>query len=207
MSTSTAATSRAVPTAQRLEGLLIPGGAPRLAGALAASATFGWRAMLKIKHEPKQLTDVIAIPVVFTVLFAYIFGGALGGTPGHYLTTLLPGTLVMGVTACTMYGGARLAQDATTGAFDRFRSLPVWRGALVLGGLLGDACRYPLAGGIVVILGVLIGYRPDGAPRASRRRSLVIDFGLSLPGCSPPSPCSSSTRPPSSASPASERSR
>ena len=170
-----------MPTAHRLEGLLIPGGPPRRAGAFAASATFGWRAMLKIKHEPKQLTDVIAIPVVFTVLFAYIFGGALGGTPGHYLTTLLPGTLVMGVTACTMYGGARLAQDVTTGVFDRFRSLPVWRGALVLGGLLGDAGRYLLAGGIVVILGVLIGYRPDGgAPGVIAAVALVIAFGLSL---------------------------
>jgi ABC-2 type transport system permease protein len=62
--------------------------------------------MLKIKHEPNQLTDVIAIPVVFTVLFTYIFGGAIGGTPGHYLTTLLPGTLVMGIIAVTMTGGA-----------------------------------------------------------------------------------------------------
>ncbi len=73
MSTPTATTSRAVPEAHRLDGLLAPSGPPRRAGALAASATFGWRAMLKIKHEPSQLTDVIAIPVVFTVLFTYIF--------------------------------------------------------------------------------------------------------------------------------------
>ena len=115
MSTPAATTSRAVPEAHRPGGLLAPSGPPRRAGALAASATFGWRAMLKIKHEPNQLTDVIAIPVVFTVLFTYIFGGAIGGTPGHYLKTLLPGTLVMGITACTMYGGARLARDVTTG--------------------------------------------------------------------------------------------
>jgi ABC-2 type transport system permease protein len=137
--------------------------------------------MLKIKHEPKQLTDVIAIPVVFTVLFTYIFGGAIGGTPGHYLTTLLPGTLVMGITACTMYGGARLAQDVTTGVFDRFRSLPIWRGALVVGSLLGDAGRYLLAAAIVVILGISIGYRPDGgAPGVIAAVALVIAFGLSL---------------------------
>ena len=64
MSTPTATTSRAVPQAHRLDSLLAPSGPPRRAGALAASATFGWRAMLKIKHEPKQLTDVIAIPVI-----------------------------------------------------------------------------------------------------------------------------------------------
>jgi ABC-2 type transport system permease protein len=181
MSTPTATASRAVPEAHRPGGLLALSGPPRRAGALAASATFGWRAMLKIKHEPKQLTDVIAIPVVFTVLFTYLFGGAVGGTPGHYLTTLLPGTLVMGITACTMYGGARLAQDVTTGVFDRFRSLPIWRGALVLGGLLGDAGRYLLAAAIVVILGISIGYRPDGgAPGVIAAVALVIAFGLSL---------------------------
>jgi ABC-2 type transport system permease protein len=181
MSTPAATTSRAVPEAHRLDGLLAPAGPPRRAGALAASATFGWRAMLKIKHQPNQLTDVIAIPVVFTVLFTYIFGGAIGGTPGHYLTTLLPGTLVMGITACTMYGGARLAQDVTTGVFDRFRALSVWRGALVLGGLIGDAGRYLLAAAIVVILGVIIGYRPaGGAPGVIAAVALVITFGLAL---------------------------
>jgi ABC-2 type transport system permease protein len=181
MSTPTATTSRAAPEAYRPGGLLAPGGPPCRAGALAASATFGWRAMLKIKHEPTQLTDVIAIPVVFTVLFTYIFGGAIGGTPGHYLTTLLPGTLVMGITAVSMSGGARLAQDVTTGVSDRFRSLPVWRGALVAGSLLGDAGRYLLAAAIVVILGVIIGYRPDGgASGVIAAMALVIAFGLSL---------------------------
>jgi ABC-2 type transport system permease protein len=179
--TTPTVTSHAAAEVHRRSGLLAPSGPPRHAGALAASATFGWRAMLKIKHDPAQLTDVIAIPVVFTVLFTYIFGGAIGGTPGHYLTTLLPGTLVMGITACTMYGGARLAQDVTTGVFDRFRSLPVWRGALIAGSLLGDAGRYLLAAAIVVILGVIIGYRPGGgAPGVIAAVALVIAFGLSL---------------------------
>ncbi|TYC14716.1 ABC transporter permease [Actinomadura syzygii] len=170
-----------MPEADRLGGLLAPAGPPRRAGALAATATFGWRAMLKIKHEPKQLVDVVAIPVVFTVLFTYVFGGALGGTPGEYLRTLLPGTLVMGVVSCTMYGGARLAQDVTTGVFDRFRALPVWRGALVLGGLLGDAGRYLIAASISVALGVAIGYRPDGGvPGVVAGVALVIAFGLAL---------------------------
>jgi ABC-2 type transport system permease protein len=174
-------TTGARPEAHRLDGLLAPSGPLRRPGALAASATFGWRALLKIKHEPKQLTDVIAIPVVFTVLFTYIFGGAIGGTPSHYLTTLLPGTLAMGVTACTMYGGARLAQDVTTGVFDRFRCLAVWRGAFVVGSLLSDAVRYLLAAAIVVTLGVVIGYRPDGgALGVIAAVALVIAFGLAL---------------------------
>jgi ABC-2 type transport system permease protein len=141
-------TTRAMPESNRLDRLLAPGEPPRRAGALAASAVFGWRAMLKIKREPKQLTDSIAIPILFTVLFTYLFGGAIGGTPGNYLKTLLPGTLVMSITIVTMYGGARLAQDLTTGVFDRFRSLSIWRGALVLGGLFGAAMALVIAFGL-----------------------------------------------------------
>jgi ABC-2 type transport system permease protein len=180
-SITTAAASRAAAQAEGLDGLLAPSQAPRRAGALAASATFGWRALLKIKHEPKQLTDSIAIPILFTVLFTYLFGGAIGGTPGNYLKTLLPGTLVMSITIITMYGGARLAQDMSTGVIDRFRSLSIWRGALVLGGLLSDAIRYLLSAAIVVILGVIIGYRPDGgALGVIAAMALVIAFGLAL---------------------------
>jgi ABC-2 type transport system permease protein len=181
MSTLTVTTSHAVPEAQRLGGLLATGGPPRRAGALAASATFGWRAMLKIKHEPKQLTDVIAIPILITVLFTYLFGGAISDSPGNYLKVLLPGTLSMSIALVTMYGGARLAQDVTTGAFDRFRSLSIWRGALVLGGLLSDAGRYLFASAIVMILGLIMGYRPDGgAPSVLATVALVVAFGLSL---------------------------
>jgi ABC-2 type transport system permease protein len=181
MSTPTVSIGRPGPEAHRLDGLLAPSGPPSRAGALAASATFGWRALLKIKHEPKQLTDVIAIPVLITVLFTYLFGGAISGTPGNYLKILLPGTLVMGIALVTMYGGARLAQDVTTGTFDRFRSLSIWRGAFVLGGLLSDAGRYLFASAIVVILGLIMGYRPDGgAPGVLAAVALVVAFGLSL---------------------------
>ncbi|MFG2003895.1 ABC transporter permease [Spirillospora sp. NPDC048911] len=153
----------------------------RRAGALTASAIFARRAMLKIKHDPKQLVDSIAIPVLFTVLFTYLFGGAISGSSGTYLTLLLPGVLSMSIAIVTMYGGARLAQDVTTGAFDRFRSLPIWRGAFVLGGLLSDAARYLFAATIVVGLGLAMGYRPDGgAPGVLAAVALVVAFGLAL---------------------------
>ncbi|NUS04280.1 MAG: ABC transporter permease, partial [Nonomuraea sp.] len=151
------------------------------AGALAASATFGRRALLKIKHDPKQLVDSIAIPILFTVLFTYLFGGAVSGSTGDYLTLLLPGTLSMSIAIVTMYGGARLAKDVTTGAFDRFRSLSVWRGAFVLGGLLSDAVRYVFAAAIVVILGLVMGYRPAGGVSGVLAAiALVVAFGLAL---------------------------
>jgi len=153
----------------------------RPAGALAASAAFGRRAVLKVKHDPKQLVDSVAIPLLITVLFTYLFGGAVSGSTGDYLTLLLPGTLSMSIALVTMYGGARLAQDVTTGAFDRFRSLPVWRGAFVLGGLLSDAARYLFAAAMVVALGLVMGYRPGGgAPGVLAAAALIVAFGLAL---------------------------
>ena len=135
---------------------------PEPPGAWAASAAFGWRALLKIKHVPEMLLDVIAIPVVFTLLFTYLFGGALAGSPHRYLQFILPGTLVMAVLLVTMYAGTGLATDRAKGITDRFRVLPTWRLAPVTGALLGDIARYLLAAGLVVALGLAIGYRPGG---------------------------------------------
>lgn len=164
-----------------IDVLLATGRARGGAGALAASATFGGRAMLKIKHDPKQLVDSAAIPILFTVLFTYLFGGALSGSTGGYLKDLLPGVLSMSIAIVTMYGGARLAQDVRSGAFDRFRGLPIWRGAFVLGGLLSDAARYLFASAVVVILGLAMGYRPGGGVLGVLAAvALVVAFGLSL---------------------------
>lgn len=185
-SASSAATSAssARPTpapADPIDALLAAGRSARRASALTASATFGRRALLKIKHDPKQLVDSAAIPILFTVLFTYLFGGAISGSTGDYLTILLPGVLSMSIAIVTMYGGGRLAQDVRSGAFDRFRGLPIWRGAFVLGGLLSDAARYLFASAIVVGLGLAMGYRADGGvPGVLAAVALVVAFGLSL---------------------------
>ena len=150
-------------------------------GALAASAAFGWRALLKIRHVPEQLFDVIAIPVVFTLMFTYLFGGALAGTPGRYLAFILPGTLVMAVLLVPMYAGIGLNTDIAKGISDRFRALPVWRAAPIAGALLGDIARYLLAGTLVTVLGLAIGYRPaGGAPGVLAGIGLLVLFALSL---------------------------
>ena len=146
-----------------------------------ASAAFGWRALLKIRHVPEQLFDVLAIPVVFTLMFTYLFGGAIAGSPGRYLTFLLPGTLVMAVLLVSMYAGIGLNSDITKGTTDRFRALPVWRVAPVAGALLGDLARYLLAGSLVVLLGLVMGYRPAGAAaRVLAGLGLVLLFAVSL---------------------------
>ena len=174
--TAAPATSGATP----LPGL--PAGPrPRPPGAWAASAAFGWRALLKIKHVPEMLLDVIAIPVVFTLMFTYLFGGALAGSPHRYLQFILPGTFVMAVLLVTMYAGTGLATDRARGISDRFRALPTWRLAPAAGALLGDTARYLLAAGLVALLGLVIGFRPaGGVPGMLAGTGLLLVFALAL---------------------------
>jgi ABC-2 type transport system permease protein len=135
---------------------------PPRPSALSASLTFGWRALLKIKHVPEQLFDVTAFPVMMTVMFTFLFGGALAGSTGEYLQFLLPGILVQAVVFITMYTGVALNTDISKGSFDRFRSLPIWRPAPLVGALLGDVARYTLASTVVIVLGLVLGFRPNG---------------------------------------------
>lgn len=132
------------------------------ASAMSASLTFAWRALLKIRHVPEELGDVIGIPILFTLMFTYLFGGAMAGSTGRYLQFLLPGTLVLAVVLVTIYTGVTLNTDLATGAFDRFRSMPIWRPAPIIGGLIGDTGRYLLASGLVIGLGLVMGYSPAG---------------------------------------------
>jgi ABC-2 type transport system permease protein len=154
---------------------------PSPPGALSASVAFAWRSLLKIRHVPEQLGDVIGIPIVFTLLFTYLFGGALAGSTGAYLQFLLPGTLALAVVFVTVYSGVTLNHDVATGAFDRFRSLPVWRPAPIVGGLIGDVGRYLLAGGLVLGLGLVMGFHPaGGVPGVLAALALVLVFALAL---------------------------
>ena len=146
----------------RLGSALSTWARPPRPSALSASLTFGWRALLKIKHVPEQLADVIFIPVLFTLMFTYLFGGALAESTGEYLQFLLPGTMVMTLVLVSVYTGVGLNTDITKGSFDRFKSLPIWRPAAVVGALLGDAARNTLAAAIVIVLGLAMGFRPEG---------------------------------------------
>ncbi len=155
---------------------------PAPAGPLSAALTFGWRGMLKVKHVPEQLLDVTITPVMFVLMFTYLFGGAITGSTGDYLDYILPGILVMSVLFNTVYSGIALNTDLTKGVVDRFRSLPIWRPAPLLGSLLGDSVRYVLSGSVIILLGVVLGYRPGAGPLgalAALALVVVFAFGLS----------------------------
>ncbi|MFD4588912.1 ABC transporter permease [Streptomyces sp. NPDC058434] len=167
---STAATQEAedltftAPKAEYLAALLVAKERPPRPSALSASMTFGWRAMLKIKHVPEQLFDVTAFPIMMVLMYTYLFGGALAGSVDAYIQFLLPGILVMSVVMITMYTGVAINTDIDKGVFDRFRTLPIWRPAPMVGYLLGDVVRYVIASAVMLTVGMIIGYRPVGGP-------------------------------------------
>jgi ABC-2 type transport system permease protein len=154
---------------------------PPRASAMSAALTFGWRGMLKVRHVPEQLLDVTITPVMFVLLFTYLFGGAIAGSTGDYLDYILPGILVMSVLFTTVYSGVSLNTDVTRGVVDRFRSLPIWRPAPLVGALLGDSVRYLVAGTVIIVLGVILGYRPsNGVPGVVAALGIVVLFAFGL---------------------------
>jgi ABC-2 type transport system permease protein len=153
---------------------------PTRPSALSACLTFGWRGMLKIKHVPEQLLDVTLTPVLFLLMFTYLFGGAIAGSTAEYLHFILPGILVMSVLFTTVYSGVTLNTDMTRGVVDRFRSLPIWRPAPLVGAVLGDSVRYLVGATVVVVLGLALGFRPESVPGVLAAILLVVVFSFSL---------------------------
>ena len=154
---------------------------PPRASALSATLAFGWRGMLKVRHIPEQLLDVTITPVMFVLMFTYLLGGAIAGSTGEYLDYILPGILVMSVLFTTVYSGVSLNTDLTKGVVDRFRSLPTWRPAPLVGALLGDSIRYLVGGTVIIVLGVALGYRPGaGFAGVVAALALVIVFAFGL---------------------------
>jgi ABC-2 type transport system permease protein len=148
MSTEVAALRKALSSTPR----------PPRASAVSAALAFGWRGMLKVKHVPEQLLDVTITPVMFLLLFTYLFGGAVAGSTGIALNT-----------------------DVTRGVVDRFRSLPIARPAPLFGALLGDSVRYLVAGTVIVLLGLALGYRPGaGVTGVVAALALVVVFAFGL---------------------------
>jgi ABC-2 type transport system permease protein len=183
VSTTTAPIDESGPviTEEGLRTVLATGVRPTAPSPLQASLAFAWRAMLKIKHVPMQLFDVTAFPVMFVLLYTYLFGGALAGSPREYLQALLPGILVMTVSMITIYTGMGLCNDVEKGIYDRFRSMPIWRPAVLVGMLLADALRYVAASIVVLVLGIVLGFRPDGGPvGVVGAVALLLVFSFSL---------------------------
>jgi ABC-2 type transport system permease protein len=154
---------------------------PKRVSTFAAVLTLAWRAMLKIKHVPFQLFDVTAFPLMMTLMFTYLFGGALAGSPREYIQYLLPGMVVQAIVFITVYTGVGLNTDISKGLYDRFRSLPIWQPAPIFGALLGDVMRYTMAAVVVLLLGLILGFRPGGGLVGFLLAlALILTFAISV---------------------------
>jgi oleandomycin transport system permease protein len=127
--------------------------------ALAHSLTLAWRNVTQLKHSPEKLLDVILMPIVFLVLFLFVFGGAVAGSTHAYLELLLPGLVAQMAVFATMGLGTALCEDIHKGVFDRFRSLPIARSSPLVGAVLGDTARFCVVMVVLTGFGSLLGFR------------------------------------------------
>ncbi len=156
-------------TATALE--TIPQGRARQA--LANGLTLAWRNVMQLKHSPEKLMDVTLMPVVFLLMFLYVFGGAVAGSTHAYLEQLLPGLVAQMAMFASMGLGASMCEDIRKGVFDRFRSLPIARSSPLLGAVMGDTIRFFVTMVMLVAFGSLLGFRFHASPL-----SVLAAFGL-----------------------------
>jgi len=148
---------------------------------LRQTATLAWRTLVQIRHNPWELGDFSFQPILFLLLFTYVFGGAISGSTGAYLTFALPGIIVMNLIFVTMYVGLGLNTDLTKGVFDRLRSLPIARWAPLSGRIIADLAKQ--AWSIVLLLGVgmLLGFRIEtNAAAVAAAVVLLLFFALAF---------------------------
>jgi oleandomycin transport system permease protein len=132
--------------------------------ALRQTGTLAWRTLVQIKHNPFELVDFSVQPVMFVLLFTYVFGGAIAGSPHAYLTFALAGIIVQNSLFATMNTGVGLATDLEKGFVDRLRSLPIARFAPLAGRILADVVKQAWAFAVLLGVGALLGFRVGTDP-------------------------------------------
>ncbi|KQX77229.1 ABC transporter permease [Streptomyces sp. Root1310] len=146
------------------------------------SLALAGRGVTKFMKSPIQLVDVILTPIISLLMFIYLFGEAMsGGDTDGYLQLVTPGVMVMAVFQASVGIGASLCADASTGIFDRFRSMPIARSSPLIGAVLADIVRYVVCLGTLVVLALIMGYRVEAGPVASLTAlALLVGFALSF---------------------------
>ncbi|SFB88309.1 ABC transporter permease [Streptomyces aidingensis] len=138
------------------------GGLPQrvsLADGVRQSLTLAWRTVVQVRHNPWELSDFSIQPIMFVLLFTYVFGGAIAGSVSDYLTFMLPGMVAMNMLFVTLYVGQGLNTDLTKGVFDRLRSLPIARWAPLAGRIMADQVKQLWSIVLVLGVGMILGFR------------------------------------------------
>lgn len=123
------------------------------------SLTLAWRTLVQVRHNPYELSDFSIQPIMFVLLFTYVFGGAIAGSTQDYLRFMLPGMIVMNMLFVTLYVGQGLNTDVRKGVFDRLRSLPIARWAPLAGRIAADQVKQAWSIVLVVAVGMILGFR------------------------------------------------
>jgi ABC transporter DrrB family efflux protein len=146
---------------------------------LRNTLTLAWRTLVQIKHNPFELFDFSVQPIMFLLLFTYVFGGAISGSPGEYLKFGLSGIIVQNMLFATMNTGVGLNTDLTKGVFDRLRSLPIARFSPLAGRIVADVAKQTWAVGLLLGLGMILGFRVGTGPlQVLAAFGLLIVFAL-----------------------------
>jgi ABC-2 type transport system permease protein len=148
---------------------------PRALGRLGDVAVLTGRNMLHIAREPLRLSDVTIQPVLFTLLFVYVFGAAAVIPGGSYKQFAIAGLLALNLTTSAIGTSVGLSADLDSGVIDRFRTLPMWRAAVLVGRSLADLSTAAICAAFVAATGLLIGWRPDAG-----LLSTLAGFGVFL---------------------------
>jgi ABC-2 type transport system permease protein len=153
-----------------------------LLGAASDVWSMTWRNLVHISREPMQLSDVTIQPLLFTVLFVELFGGAIpipGG--GRTADFLLAGLLALNLVTSTMGTAVGLSTDLHEGMIDRLRTLPMWRSAVLVGRSVADLLTSCLCALIVALTGLVVGWRPHvGLLSVIAGFALVLFFAYSI---------------------------
>ncbi len=126
--------------------------------------TLTFRNLLHIRREPLRLSDATIQPVLFTLLFVYVFGAAAvlpGG--GSYKQFAIAGLLSMNLTTASIGTAVGMCSDLQSGVIDRFRTLPLWRASVLIGRTLADLLTAAICAACVVATGVVIGWEPHAS--------------------------------------------
>ncbi|MGA2320407.1 MAG: ABC transporter permease [Solirubrobacteraceae bacterium] len=158
-----------------------PGLAARLRWQLSDSLVLARRNVAHVRQIPEKLIDVTVQPLMFVLLFAYVFGGVIHVPSGSYREYLIGGILVQTLTFGIIGPATAIATDLTEGIVDRFRSLPMFRSAFLFGHVISDLASSALALTIMTVSGLIVGWRiHTDVPHAIAGFGLLVLFAFTM---------------------------
>ncbi|MDH6134888.1 oleandomycin transport system permease protein [Kitasatospora sp. MAA4] len=159
----------------------VPDGRIGLAGNLRHIGALTRRNLMRIKADPESMLDAVVVPIIFTLLFVYVFGGAVSGGQQAYKQYMIPGLLGTTGLNLAMAVGTGLNTDFQTGVMDRFRTLPIARSSVLVGKMLAEACRGMVSFAVLISFSLILGLQLKTGPLGVLAAvGLSMAFGMSM---------------------------